>query len=335
MQLRQKISLLAACALLLPLIELLLSALGVALRYRVAFAVVGVGTAGWAGARLFGRSLNDLRAIRSAIDETASNQPLNTLEVGGSDEVGLLAEAVRVLRERLTVMNQLLIRSLRIESLNMLGSILAHDMKNISFRLRCLGQNLEVNYDAPEFRDSLVRTLDYTSQQMDQMVKRFREQKDTVIVKLRINLNEVVRSALDNIRRDAPGIRITEDYGDLPLFWADALLIENAVYNILDNACDAMPGGGHLAIRTMLVAAPGETAAPLHALIEIADSGTGMPEEFIQDELFAPFVTTKQRGLGLGLYTCHQIVQMHGGNIRVYSELGRGTVFSLYLPVID
>jgi signal transduction histidine kinase len=333
MQLRQKILLLAAGALSLPLIELLLSALGVALRYRIAFAVFSIGLAGVAGARLFGSKLSDLRTIRSAIDETASSQPLSPLEVRGGDEVGLLAEAVRVLRERLTVMNQLLIESMRIESLNMLGSILAHDMKNISFRLRCLGQNVEVNYDAPEFRESLVRTLRDTTQQMDQMVRRFREQQDTVIVKLRINLNEVVRSALNNIRRDAHGIRITEDYDKLPLVWADALLVENAVYNILDNACDAMPVGGHLAVRTMLI--PGEADAPPQALIEIADSGTGMPEEFVQDELFAPFVTTKQRGLGLGLYTCHQVIRMHGGNIRVYSELGRGTVFSLYLPVTD
>ncbi len=333
MQLRQKIVLLALGALSLPFVELLLSALGVALRYRIAFAVVGIGTAGLAGVRLFGSKLSDLRTIRSAIEETASNQPLSALEVRGLDEVGLLAEAVRVLRERLSVMNQLLIRALRIESLNMLGSILAHDMKNISFRLRCLGQNVEVNYDAPEFRESLVRTLHDTTQQMDQMVRRFREQKDTVIVKLRINLNEVVRSALNNIRRDAHGIRITEDYDDLPLVWADALLVENAVYNILDNACDAMPGGGHLAVRTMLI--PDETAAPPQVLIEIADSGTGMPEEFIRDELFAPFVTTKQRGLGLGLYTCQQVIRMHDGNIRVFSVLGRGTVFSLCLPVTD
>lgn len=333
MQLRQKIVLLAAGALSLPLIELLLSAQGVALAYRIAFVLVGIATAALAGVRLVGSRLGDLRKIRSAIDQTASNEPLTALDVRGPDEVGLLAEAVRVLRERLTVMNQLLIRSLRIESLNMLGSILAHDMKNISFRLRCLGQNVEVNYEDPEFRESLVRTLRDTTQQMDQMVRRFREQTDTVIVKLRINLNEVVRSALNNIRRDAHGIRITEDYDSLPLVWADALLVENAVYNILDNACDAMPGGGHLAVRTMLI--PGETAAPPQVLIEIADSGTGMPEEFIRDELFAPFVTTKQRGLGLGLYTCQQVIRMHGGNIRVYSVPGRGTVFSLDLPVTD
>ena len=93
-----------------------------------------------------------------------------------------------------------------------------------------------------------------------------------------------------------------------------------------------MPWGGHLAVRTHLI--QNEGVAP-QALVEIADSGIGMPEEFIQNELFAPFVTTKQRGLGLGLYTCQQIIRMHGGNIRVYSELGRGTVFSIYLPVTN
>ena len=325
--------LLAAGALSLPVVELALSALGVALRYRAALVLVGVGAIVFAGVSLVRSLRDDLRAIRTAIDETATNHAPSAIEISGSDEVGRLAEAVRVLRERLTVMNQLLVKSLRIESLNMLGSILVHDMKNLSFRLRCLGENVGVNYDDPEFRESLVRTLNDTTQQMDQMVRRFREQKETIIVKLRINLNEVVRSALNNVRRDARGIRITQEYDKLPLVWADALLVENAVYNILDNACDAMPRGGHLAVRTKLIET--ESGAAPRALIEIADSGTGMAEEFIDNELFAPFVTTKQRGLGLGLYTCQQIIRMHDGNIRVYSELGRGTVFSIYLPITD
>ena len=325
--------LVAAGALSLPLVELALSALRVPLRYRAGLMLVGIAAIVFAGVSLVRSLRDDLRAIRTAIDETATNHAPSAIEISGSDEVGRLAEAVRVLRERLTVMNQLLVKSLRIESLNMLGSILVHDMKNLSFRLRCLGENVGVNYDDPEFRESLVRTLNDTTQQMDQMVRRFREQKETIIVKLRINLNEVVRSALNNVRRDARRIRITEEYDKLPLVWADALLVENAVYNILDNACDAMPRGGHLAVRTKLIET--ESGAAPRALIEIADSGTGMAEEFIDTELFAPFVTTKQRGLGLGLYTCQQIIRMHDGNIRVYSELGRGTVFSIYLPITD
>ncbi len=333
MQLRQKIVLLATGALSLPLLDLLLGISGISVGFRIAFVLLGIATTILLGLRVFDRALNDVRTIRTAIDKTASGQPDESFAVRESDEIGLLAESVRVLRQRLAIMNQLLIQSSRIESLNILGSIVVHDMKNLSFRLRCLGQNLEANYGDPDFEKSIAHTLNETTHQMDQMVKRFREQKDTVIVKLRINLNEVVQSAMNNVRREAVGLRITEDYADLPLVWADAMLVENALLNILTNACDAMPRGGHLAVRTLLIS---DNSSDLsQALIEIADSGTGMPEEFIQNELFAPFVTTKQRGLGLGLYTCQQIVRMHGGRIRVYSELGRGTVFSVYLPVTD
>lgn len=333
MQLKQKMVLLATGSLSLPLIELLLSGLGVAPRYRIAFALLGIAVTVIAGVRVFQTTARDLQKIRAAIDETASNRPAGAVEVAGSDEVGLLAEAVRVLRERLAVMSQQLVQSLRIESLNILGSILVHDMKNLSFRLSCLGQNIEGNYDEPAFRESLIRTLRDTTEQMDQMVKRFREQGETVIVKLRINLNEVVRSTLNNISRDATGIRITEDYAELPSVWADALLLQNAIFNIIGNACDAMPWGGHLAIRTRLI--QNDDTAPPQALVEIEDSGVGMAEEFVRSELFEPFVTTKPRGLGLGLYTCRQIIRMHGGHLKVYSELGNGTIFYIYLPVTD
>ena len=79
----------------------------------------------------------------------------------------------------------------------------------------------------------------------------------------------------------------------------------------------------------------GNGSVPPFAIVEIADTGIGISEEFIEKDLFAPFVTTKPRGLGLGLYTCRQIVHMHDGEIRVRSELGRGTVFSIYLPITD
>jgi len=333
MQLRQKIALFVAVALSLLIVELVLSALGVGLFLRIGFALIGIGAAASAAVSWYQATARELNAIRTAIDETAGHGSVSPLINSSSDEIGMLAQAVQGLRDRLALMNQLLVKSMRIESLNMLGSILAHDMKNLSFRLRCLAENFPGNFDNCEFRDSLVRTLNETTQQMDQMVRRFRDQKDTVIVKLRINLNEVLCNALDNIRRDGGGIRITEEYDDLPLVWADALLIENAVYNILDNACAAMPWGGHLAVRTKLIQ-NGESNVP-QVLIEIADSGVGMPEDFIQNELFAPFVTTKTNGLGLGLYTCQQVIRMHGGKIRVYSELQRGSVFSIYLPVTD
>jgi signal transduction histidine kinase len=94
-----------------------------------------------------------------------------------------------------------------------------------------------------------------------------------------------------------------------------------------------MPGGGLIAVRTGVVESQDDD--PPLAVVEIADTGPGMSKEFMGRDLFAPFVTTKPRGLGLGLYTCRQIIQMHDGEIKVRSELGRGTVFSILLPITD
>jgi signal transduction histidine kinase len=319
--------LIGAAALALPVMELLLSSVGVGLRYRALFGAAGIALVALAAAKEHGRLFRDLSAIRSAIDDTARGEFDSPIRVSRADEVGALADAVRAMRDRLAELSRRLVESLRIESLNILGSILVHDMKNLSFRLRAAGQNIESNYDDAAFRRSLVDTLADTTEKMDRMVRRFRERKEMVVVKIRIDVNEVLRSALAGVRRDAGGIRITEEYGKLPLIWADTMLLENALCNIVDNARDAMPGTGHLAVRT----------SPLdgYVLVEIGDTGPGLSSEFIRNDLFAPFVTTKPRGLGLGLYTAQQIIQMHGGTIAVRSEVGIGTVFEIYLPVTD
>ncbi len=154
-----------------------------------------------------------------------------------------------------------------------------------------------------------------------------------VIVKIPVNLNEIVRSAVINLQREAAGIRFNEQYGELPTVWADALLIENAIFNIAENARDAMPAGGWLYVRTQVYDTV--NGGGRLAIIDIADTGTGMSEDFIRRDLFAPFVTTKPRGLGLGLYTCRQIIQMHDGKIEVSSRPGRGSVFTIYLPITE
>jgi len=307
MPLRQKTFLLSAIVAGLALLELLLSAFGVGLRYRF-IVLIGIAAAAFMLARQFQDMLRKLGAIRIAIDDTARGELTKAIPVEEKDEVGNLADAVRSMRRRLFEINSQMYESLRIESLNILGSILVHDMKNLSF-------------------------LDDTTAQMDRMVKRFREQKDTVIVKIRTDLNAIVHSALLKGRRDGGGLRIQEQYGNLPTVWADAMLIESAMLSIVENARDAMPRGGLLAVRTGVISSDGNI--PPLAVVEIADTGPGMSQEFISKDLFAPFVTTKPRGLGLGLYTCRQIVQMHDGEIKVRSELGRGTVFSIFLPITD
>lgn len=331
MSLKGRIQLLVLAALSLPLLTLALGALGISAAWQLVTAICGIGVISYLLSRELRRFSADLAAVRRALDETARGEFENTIEVSRAGESQELAAAVLVMRERLAEMGRALAQAVRIDSLNLLGSVLVHEMKNLSFRLRSLSQNIGANYSDPAFQESLTRTLDETTRHMDQMVQRFRAQREIVIVKLRTNLNEVVHSAINNAKRDADGMQVSEQYAELPLVWADPMLLESAIFNIAQNARESMPEGGRLVIRTQL--AEGRQNGDRRVLIEIADTGPGMTEEFIRRGLFAPYVTTKARGLGLGMYASQQVIRMHDGEISVRSDPGRGTVFGIYLPI--
>jgi CheY-like chemotaxis protein len=126
----------------------------------------------------------------------------------------------------------------------------------------------------------------------------------------------------------------------LPAALVDPSQLETALLNIAINARDAMPNGGTLTIETR-VAELDDGYAALHpgvmagtyVAIEIADSGTGIAPEFLE-RIFEPFFTTKAtgQGTGLGLSMVYGFIKQSGGHINVYSEIGRGTVFRLFLP---
>jgi CheY-like chemotaxis protein len=120
---------------------------------------------------------------------------------------------------------------------------------------------------------------------------------------------------------------------------ADKEQIEQVLLNLIANAFEAMPEGGDLFLKTSNVPAPrsAESADPRAARdyvwLEVSDTGKGMDEATLK-RVFEPYFTTKEmgRGTGLGLAAVHGIVESHQGNIRVSSEKGRGTTFSILLP---
>ena len=133
-----------------------------------------------------------------------------------------------------------------------------------------------------------------------------------------VALNDVVEEVLQPYRAAPPrGVTIeTQLAADLPLLQLDRTLVARALVNVIENALHAMPGGGTLAVRTLVHGGLTE--------LEVADTGVGMDEE-ARARLFEPYFSTKASGTGLGLTIAKRNVELNGGSIEVASVPGRGT----------
>ncbi|OQW93536.1 MAG: hypothetical protein BWK79_10600 [Beggiatoa sp. IS2] len=141
-----------------------------------------------------------------------------------------------------------------------------------------------------------------------------------------INLNECLDSVLI-IGHNVIGnkIEIEKQYGELPLVQCSPSHINQVFLNIVTNAAQAMDKAGTIYLRTR--------ADNENVYVEIEDTGKGIPEDVIA-KIFDPFFTTKPigEGTGLGLSICYQIIEQHNGEIKVASEVGKGTTFKISLP---
>src|SRR5438552_4073710 len=131
-----------------------------------------------------------------------------------------------------------------------------------------------------------------------------------------------------------------EPPAELPLVQGDAGMIEQVLMNLVVNARDAMPNGGTLTVNIQLVPIDA-TYTQMHpeattgdfVCLRVSDTGSGM-DSYTMGRIFEPFFTTKEvgKGTGLGLATVYGIVKQHGGWLEVASELGKGTVFTVFFP---
>ena len=136
------------------------------------------------------------------------------------------------------------------------------------------------------------------------------------------DLNSVVAGALSSISIPE-NVKVITKLGEIPQTLVDQEQIRRVFLNLILNAVQAMPEGGRLTIQT----------SKREDSVEIAfkDTGVGIPEENLP-KLFTPLFSTKAKGVGLGLVTCKQIVESHGGNITVKSKFGEGSTFTVNLP---
>jgi len=221
-----------------------------------------------------------------------------------------------------------LIESRELDSFNRITSIIIHDLKGSISGLSLLLYNVEKNYDDPEFRADLIATIADTIKKTEDLVARLTSRPHLLELRSE-SVNLLVQRLVERLcLRKLPDVELIEEYGELPKMMIDADNMERVFENVILNALEAMPNGGKLTIVMR------KTKKPLAAVVEIIDTGRGMTEEFINHNLFKPFRTTKGKGLGLALFSCKEIVSLHGGKIEVKSELNRGTSFMVKLPIL-
>jgi putative PEP-CTERM system histidine kinase len=210
------------------------------------------------------------------------------------------------------------------DALRTMSAFFVHDLKNAAASLNLMVKNLPVHFDDAEFRADALRGIGNTATRIDEMIARlstFREQPAAAGAP--VNLNQLVDEALDRIGAMA-GVRLQREAEPVPPVVGNREQLGSVITNLVLNARDALNGNGSIRVRT--------EHRERRVLLIVEDDGCGMRPEFIRDELFRPFRSTKKKGLGIGLFQCRAIVLAHGGNVQAQSGVGRGTTFTVSLP---
>jgi putative PEP-CTERM system histidine kinase len=223
------------------------------------------------------------------------------------------------------------------------SSFVLHDLKNSVSMLSLLLQNAEANWTNQEFQQDLLETITRAVAKMKTLISKISSLPERIMLnKQPSQINELIQKVVQSSGLlDRTQIDLIEDLQPLPLVTVDAEQLEKVIQNLVINALEALPNGGQLKISTAVanghpVERPGQQSSATNGAcvaIVIADTGVGMSEEFVQKKLFQPFQTTKNKGLGIGLYQCREIILAHGGTIHVSSQLNHGSEFKILLPV--
>lgn len=248
-----------------------------------------------------------------------------------SDDARGIADNINVVTERLRAQVAREAESRQFESFVRLSAMLTHDLKNAIEALSLTVSNMERHFDNPQFRTDALKGLTNATDKLKAIVARLSkpltslsgEHKRPVNVDIIPMLKRVTAITAEPMRaKHKIELRLPEHVYAL----VDEARIEEVAGNLILNALEAMvqPGG------TLTIEA-GETDNG-HPMFAIGDTGPGMSKTFIEHRLYRPFATTKKTGIGLGLYTCREIVRASGGTIEVHSVEGVGTTFRVVLP---
>ena len=236
----------------------------------------------------------------------------------------------------------------KMEAVGQLAGGVAHDFNNLLTVIISYSQMLLADIEEESSARADVHEIKRAAERAALLTKQLLAFSRQQVLRPQIlDLNLVIgelEQMLRRLLREDINIVLTLDE-QLGAVAADPGQIEQIVMNLVVNARDAMPEGGRLSIETANVrfdspyqvrASEAQLEAGAYVVIAVSDNGAGMSPQ-VQARIFEPFFTTKRmhEGTGLGLSTVYGIVKQSGGYITVYSEVGHGTTFKIYLPRVD
>ncbi len=269
--------------------------------------------------------------VTAGVGEIVKGKLDHRIELLSSDDLRPLADNVGLVTKQLRDQIAREAEGRQFQSFVRLSAVLTHDLKNAIEALSLIVNNMEQHFEKEEFRADAMKSLTAATDKLRALVARLSNPVNTLsgehkrprsvdlvpILKRVIAMTAAPASARHEIRVDLP---------ESLFALVDAERIDKVVENLIINGLEAMgQQPGTLTIKGGEI----EGGKPFFA---VSDTGEGMSERFIAERLFHPFATTKRKGVGLGLYTCREVVSANGGTIEVASRQGAGTTFRVVLP---
>jgi signal transduction histidine kinase len=281
---------------------------------------------------IFNKKAVGVLAVYTQQRHRFSNDEIKLLTTLG--ELSAVAIEKGRLLTRVVDMEEKLRASERLSALGLLAAEIAHEIRNpltvMQMLFHALVETLPLDATSQKDAELISEKMRQMNRILDQVLSFARSSepiKETVDAQLLID--DVFLLTRHKLQQAAIEVRSTVAE-NLPQFRADRPQLEQVLLNLILNAADAMPNGGSLRLSAALEEFDGKP----HVAISVRDNGQGMSPEQLAN-LFAPFLTYKESGTGIGLAIVKKIVENHQGKVQVESKLGQGTRFKLLFPVVD